>query len=97
MNSISLARDFGGGLKVYEYHPGGVFEMKESTQDTHYVSGNSLFKEYYDPIYMEYGDYISGGSPSHQFVGFNSVNENIDSNLIFSDEKGGSFQVTLRR
>jgi len=93
MNSISLARDFGDGLKVYEYHPGGVFEMKESTQDTHYVSGNSLFKEYYDPIYMEYGDYISGDSPSHQFVGFNSVNENIDSNLIYSDEKAVHFKL----
>jgi len=93
INSISLAKDFGDGLEVYEYRPDRNYEISESLNNPHYVSGNSLFKEYYDPIYTEYGDYISGKSQSHQFVGFNSVNENIESNLIHSDEKSVYFKL----
>lgn len=93
INSISLAKDFGDGLEVYEYRPDRNYEISESSNNSHYVSGNSLFKEYYDPIYTEYGDYISGKSQSHQFVGFNSVNENIESNLIHSDEKSVHFKL----
>jgi len=93
INSISLAKDFGDGLEVYEYRPDRNYEISESSNNSHYVSGNSLFKEYYDPIYTEYGDYISGKSQSHQFVGFNSVNENIDSSLVHSDEKLVHFKL----
>lgn len=93
MSSVSLARDFGGGLKVYEYHPDNNYALSELSSKPHYVTSNSLFKEYYDPIYTEYGEYISGDTQSHQFVGFNSVYENIDPTLIHSDEKAVHFKL----
>ncbi len=84
MDSITLARDFGQGLLVYEYVPEKDYQKTERIY-SYRKSSNSLFKEYYDPIYVKYGDYMSEGDQTHQFLGFNSVDENMDNNLIYSD------------
>jgi len=89
---ISLDKDFGGGLYVYKYVPQENYSRLEEV-NSYYTIGNSLFKEYLDPIYLEYGNYISGGNNSYQFVGFSSVDENINENLIFSDEKKIYFKL----
>jgi len=81
MDSITLARDFGQGLLVYEYVPKKDYQKTERIY-SYRKSSNSLFKEYYDPIYVKYGDYMSEGDQTHQFLGFNSVDENMDNNLI---------------
>lgn len=86
LGSVSIAKDFGDGLLVYEYSPNTDFKRVENIF-SYRVSGNTLFKEYYDPVYVKYGNYVSGDEATHQFLGFNSLDENIDSSLIYSDEK----------
>ncbi len=86
IQSISIGKDFGDGLVVYEYSPKESFQRVEEVT-SNFASGNSLFKEYYDPIYTKYGNYISDEKKTHQFLGFNSVDENLDNSLIYSDDK----------
>ena len=92
IQDISLEKDFGGGLLVYEYSPEEDYNRVEELS-SYVESKNSLFKEYYDPLYMEYGDYVSSGTITHQFLGFNTVNENIDNSLVFSDSTAVYFKL----
>ncbi|HOD01531.1 MAG TPA: hypothetical protein PKH50_02315 [bacterium] len=85
MDSVKLARNFGQGLLVYEYIPNKDYQKIEKIY-SYRESSNSLYKEYSDPIYVKYGDYISTGTQTHQFLGFNSVDENMDSGLVYSDD-----------
>ena len=92
MGSMSLDRDFGDGLLVYKFNPKEEYQ-RERWLDSYVESNNTLFKEYFDPIYTVYGDYISGGSETHQFVGFNSVDENLSGDLVYSDDKAVYFKL----
>jgi hypothetical protein len=89
---IVLDKDFGGGLAVYRYTPQIDYSRTEDVDSYHVVS-NSLFKEYSDPAYLEYGNYIEGDGIKYQFLGVNSVDENIDNTMIFSDEKAVYFKL----
>lgn len=92
-SGVSLDRDFGQGLAVYKYTPLKSYSMTEQIS-SYRVVGNSLFKEYSDPAYLEYGDYINGNGLDYQFVGRNSVDENIDNNMIFSDTNSVYFKLS---
>ncbi|MBP7785933.1 hypothetical protein KA062_01615 [Patescibacteria group bacterium] len=92
LQGISIGKDFGDGLVVYEYSPSESFQRTEKITSS-FASGNSLFKEYYDPIYTKYGNYVSDEKETHQFLGFNSVDENIDNSLVYSDEKAVYFKL----
>ncbi len=92
IQSLSVGKDFGDGLVVYEYSPKESFHRVEKIT-SNFASGNSLFKEYFDPIYSKYGNYISGDKVTHQFLGFNSVDENMDNTLVYSDEKAVYFKL----
>lgn len=89
---MALDRDFGEGLYVYKYSPKTDYYRTERISSYHIV-GNSLFKEYSDPAYLEFGNYISGPQQNYQFLGFNSVDENIDNSLVFSDENKVYFKL----
>jgi len=92
IQNLSIGKVFGDGLVVYEYSPKESFQRIEKIT-ANFATGNSLFKEYYDPIYTKYGNYISDEKKTHQFLGFNSVDENIDNNLIYSDERAIYFKL----
>lgn len=92
IQNLSVGKDFGDGLVVYEYSPRESFQRTEKIT-ANFASGNSLFKEYYDPIYTKYGNYISDEKETHQFLGFNSVDENMDNTLVYSDEKAVYFKL----
>jgi len=92
IQNLSIGKVFGDELVVYEYSPKESFQRIEKIT-ANFATGNSLFKEYYDPIYTKYGNYISDEKKTHQFLGFNSVDENIDNNLIYSDERAIYFKL----
>jgi hypothetical protein len=90
---IKLDKDFGGGLVVYKYIPQTDYSKIEVLSN-YFVVDNTLFKEYLDPIYTKYGNYINGDGVKYSFLGFNSVDENMDANLVSSDETSVNFKLS---
>lgn len=92
ISGMTLDKDFGGGLVVYKYNPQKDYSYTE-VLDSYFVVDNTLFKEYLDPIYSNYGNYINGKGTTFSFLGFNSVDENIDNSLVFSDKDSIYFKL----
>ena len=78
---ISLARDFGKGLSVYEYTPVQPLSRIENF-DTFYPVGDVVYKEPYDTVYSYYKPYISGGEESFPYVGITNTDETIKEEYI---------------
>jgi len=73
---ITLSRDFGGGLYVYEYEPAIPFSRSESF-DRFYSVGDVIYKEPWDPIYSYYQPYVSGGQEAFPYVGILNTDETL--------------------
>jgi len=78
---ISLSRDFGQGLYVYEYAPPQAHSRVES-YDTFYPVGDVVYKEPYDTIYSFYAPYISGGEENFPYVGITNTDETIKEEYV---------------
>lgn len=84
--TVSLEKDFGGGLKLYSYMPEKSFSLYENV-DSFYRVQDSVFKESDDPVYTKFGNYVSGGEDSFPFAGISNYNESILPKYLDSDEQ----------
>lgn len=82
---ISLAKDFGSGLFVYEYRPVKEFSLHEYNVP-YSVVGQKFFREYKDYFYNTFGTYIYGANDNFSLIGVNGTDEEITNNAIYSDE-----------
>jgi len=78
---ISLSRDFGQGLYVYEYSSPQVMSRVES-HDTFYPVGDVVYKEPYDTVYSFYNPYISGGEENFPYVGVTNTDETVKEEYV---------------
>jgi len=91
---ITMAKDFGQGLKLYKYNPSRDFRLLEKL-DSFYYSDDSLFKEYTDPIYSSYGDYVNYSSKNYPYLGITNYDESISKKFIASDTENTYFTNRL--
>ncbi|NMB69809.1 hypothetical protein GYA27_01225 [candidate division WWE3 bacterium] len=93
-NRIALEKDFGEGLKLYKYTPKKDFTLTEKV-DTFAYSNDSLFKEYTDPIYEKYGNYVNDSSKNFPYLGITNYDESISKKFISSDKENTYFTNRL--
>ncbi len=74
--TITLARDFGNGLYVYEYQPAKTFARAE-TFDEFYPVGDTIYKEPWDTIYSYYQPYVNTGEEAFPYVGITHTDETL--------------------
>src|SRR3989339_163545 len=85
MSSIRMAQDFGQGLKVYEYTPTKNFSLVSETKE-YYISNYSTYKEFTDPVYENYGDYVSIAENNYPGIGITNSDESVFDGLIEDKE-----------
>jgi hypothetical protein len=93
---INLAKDFGEGLRIYEYKPEKEFYLTETVGD-YYAIGNSNFKEQLDPIYGLVGNYVSITTTTFPFVGLLGDDERVKEGYVTYDTQSGNQVITGRR
>ena len=78
---ISLSRDFGQGLSVYEYTPSQP-QAKVETFDTFYPVGDVVYKEPFDTVYSFYKPYISAEEESFPYIGITNTDETVKEEYV---------------
>lgn len=91
---FTLDVDFGEGLKLFKYTPKSDFTLKEPLNSFVY-SSDSIFKEYGDPIYAMYGNYVVSNSKNYPYLGITNFDESIESKYVSSDEENTYFTNRL--
>ncbi len=81
---IFLEKDFGGGLSLFSYS--GDF-AREEVLETFIYSNDSVFKEHDDPIYKQYGNYVSVGKSNYPYLGITNFTENLKDAVVSSDDQ----------
>lgn len=76
---ISLARDFGSSLLIYEVSD--TYGKKEVIQD-YYTFGDDVFGKYTDPLYFKYGDYAGSSEKNFPLVNLIGRDELVDEKFL---------------
>ncbi|OGC77044.1 hypothetical protein A2619_01435 [candidate division WWE3 bacterium RIFOXYD1_FULL_39_9] len=92
---IEMEKNFGEGLVLYKYTPKRDFALYEVLDNFAYT-GDSVFKEYTDPMYEIYGDYVKKDSNRYfPYVGITHFDESILPQYVSSDESNTYFTNRL--
>ncbi|RJR27962.1 hypothetical protein C4561_00435 [candidate division WWE3 bacterium] len=92
---ISMEKNFGDGLVLYKYSPEREYAEKEIL-DNFSFTGDSVFKEYTDPMYSIYGDYVKRDKEKYfPYVGITHFDESILPQFVSSDRENTYFTNRL--
>jgi len=84
-SNISLDKDFGHGLLLYKYSPKKDFSAVAYNVPYTRV-GNAFFREYVDPFYSKYGNYVYSSETKFPLIGVTGKDEELSKSILFSDD-----------
>jgi hypothetical protein len=83
---LMVEKDFGDGLNLYKYNPETPFSTSEIIGKFVY-SDDSIFKENDDPIYKQYGNYVSDDNSNYPYLGITNFTESLKKEIVSSDSQ----------